>query len=86
MCILSSRAEWNENPEDPWYDTTEPKDSVPIYRFIAIVVFVAVVLILIGFPLSDPFIFVYVVAIFSVFAIIDALCNRGLVRSLKGKR
>ena len=80
---MSNSREWGESSEEPWYSAEEPKQTVSIYRIIAVVIFIALFLILSGFPLSEPLAFVYVVAVFSVFGLICGFMNRELVQLLK---
>lgn len=82
---MSSNAEWNESSEEPWYGAREPKQGVSIYRIIAVVVFLALFLILSGFPLSYPLAFVAILVVFSIFGIMCGLMNREFVRALRGK-
>ena len=83
---MSDGGAWEAEPEKQWYEPADPEPFVSKYRIIAVVVFVALFFIYIGMPIYDPFIFVYVVAVFSVFGIICGLMNRELVRNLRGKR
>ena len=83
---MSSRAEWNESSEESWYSAEEPKQTVSIYRIIAVVIFVALFLIFTGFPLSDPLAFLTAWAVLSSFCLICGFINRELVLSLKGER
>ncbi|MGY5881581.1 MAG: hypothetical protein RTV31_15125 [Candidatus Thorarchaeota archaeon] len=83
---MSSGAEWNESSEDDWYEASEQKQGVSIYRIIAVVIFLALFLILSGFPLYNPLIFLVALVTLSIFGLICGLMNRELVLALKGKR
>ena len=83
---MSDGGMWDTEQEKQWYEPEDSEPGISKIRIIAVVIFVALFLILIGMPIYDPFIFVYVVAVFSVFGLICGLMNRELVRSLRGTR
>ena len=83
---MSDGGMWETEPEKPWYEPADPEPFLSPIRIVAVVVFVAIFLILIGMPIYDPISFASIVAVFSIFGVICGLCNRELVRSLRGKR
>lgn len=80
---MSDGGMWETEPEKPWYEPENPKRGVPVIRIVVIVIIVAIALILLGMPFYDPVSFVVAVGIISFFLVLDGLCNRELVRSLR---
>lgn len=64
---MSDGGMWETKPEKPWYEPSDPESGISPIRIVAIVVVVALILILAGMPIYDPFIFVVAVGFISVF-------------------
>jgi hypothetical protein len=85
-CFCGRRESINGTTDDNCFGRLEPENTIPLSRFIVVIITVALILVMAGSPYYNLLAFLSILASVIGFGMNCTYLNLELVRSLRGKR